>query len=78
MVLHDVETITEQAMALRFVVLADRLYDKDVPVVASGTAFDQLFTEEMMNGGYMKKYFRTVSRMTALVREGQMGESEGD
>ena len=77
MVLHDVETITEQAMALRFVVLADRLYDKDVPVVASGTAFDQLFTEEMMNGGYMKKYFRTVSRMTALVREGQMGESEG-
>ncbi len=76
MVLHDVETITEQATALRFVVLADRLYDKDVPVVASGTAFDQLFTEEMMNGGYMKKYFRTVSRMTALVREGQMGEAE--
>ena len=77
MVLHEVQTITEQAMALRFVVLADRLYDKDVPVVASGTAFDQLFTEEMMNGGYMKKYFRTVSRMTALVREGQTGETEG-
>jgi cell division protein ZapE len=75
MVLHGVETITEQAMALRFVVLADRLYDKDVPVIASGVPFDRLFTDEMMNGGYLKKYFRTVSRMTALVREGQMGET---
>ncbi|MFC7402492.1 cell division protein ZapE [Citricoccus sp. GCM10030269] len=75
MVLHHVETISEQAMALRFVVLADRLYDKDVPVIASGVPFDQLFTEEMMAGGYLKKYFRTISRMTALVREGQMGES---
>ncbi|MEV4901274.1 cell division protein ZapE [Citricoccus sp. NPDC055426] len=75
MVLHNVQTISEQAMALRFVVLADRLYDKDVPVIASGVPFDRLFTEEMMSGGYMKKYFRTVSRMTALVREGQMGET---
>ncbi|AXR73450.1 MULTISPECIES: cell division protein ZapE [Auritidibacter] len=76
LVLHDVETITEQAMALRFVVLADRLYDKDVPVIASGVPFDQLFTEEMMNGGYLKKYFRTVSRMTALAREGVLGQTE--
>ncbi|MFC0580905.1 cell division protein ZapE [Micrococcoides hystricis] len=74
LVLEDVDTITEQSMALRFVVFADRLYDKDVPVVASGKPFDQLFTEEMMSGGYMKKYFRTISRMTALAREGQMGE----
>ena len=74
--LHGVRTITEQATALRFVVFADRLYDKDVPVVASGVPFDDLFTQEMMTGGYMKKYFRTVSRMTALVREGQLGEVE--
>ncbi|GAA4109047.1 cell division protein ZapE [Enteractinococcus coprophilus] len=74
LVLKDVTTITEQAMALRFVVLADRLYDKDVPVVASGVPFEHLFTEDMMAGGYMKKYFRTVSRMTALAREGQLGE----
>ena len=74
LVLSNVSTITEQAMALRFVVLADRLYDKDVPVVASGVPFEQLFTEDMMAGGYMKKYFRTVSRMTALAREGQLGE----
>ena len=74
LVLSNVTTITEQAMALRFVVLADRLYDKDVPVIASGVPFEQLFTEDMMAGGYMKKYFRTVSRMTALAREGQLGE----
>ena len=75
LVLHNVETITNQAIALRFVVFADRLYDKDVPIVASGESFDHLFTEEMMAGGYMKKYFRAVSRLTALVREGQGAES---
>jgi cell division protein ZapE len=71
---RDVETITEQAVALRFVVLADRLYDKDVPILASGVPFDKLFTEDMMTGGYMKKYFRAVSRLTALAREGQNHE----
>ena len=71
---RNVETIREQAVALRFVVLADRLYDKDVPILASGVPFDQLFTEEMMTGGYMKKYFRAVSRLTALAREGQNHE----
>lgn len=69
--LHNVETVTNQATALRFVVLADRLYDKDVPILASGLPFDQLFTEEMMTGGYLKKYHRAVSRLTSLVREGQ-------
>jgi len=75
LVLHNVDTITEQAVALRFVVLADRLYDKDVPIVASGKPFSELFTPEMMAGGYMKKYFRAVSRLTALAREGQKGET---
>ncbi|WP_136610201.1 cell division protein ZapE [Sinomonas albida] len=70
----DVHTIEEQAVALRFVVLADRLYDKDVPILASGVPFDQLFTPEMMAGGYLKKYFRAVSRLTALAREGQAHE----
>ena len=74
LVLHNVETITEQAVALRFVVLADRLYDKDVPIVASGKPFSELFTPEMMAGGYQKKYFRAVSRLTALAREAQTGE----
>lgn len=73
---RNVTTITQQAVALRFVVLADRLYDKDLPIIASGLPFDQVFTEEMMSGGYQKKYFRAVSRLTALAREGHTaGES---
>lgn len=72
----DVEPITEQAVALRFVVLADRLYDKDLPIVSSGVPFDKVFTPEMLSGGYQKKYFRAVSRLTALAREGMLGESE--
>ncbi|WP_102158943.1 cell division protein ZapE [Zhihengliuella halotolerans] len=74
LVLHNVTTITEQALALRFVVLADRLYDRDVPIVASGALFSDLFTPEMMSGGYMKKYYRAVSRLTALARNGQLAE----
>ncbi|OMH29364.1 cell division protein ZapE [Tersicoccus phoenicis] len=67
---RGVRTITRQDQALRFVVLADRLYDRDVPIIASGEPLDRLFSEEMMAGGYMKKYFRAVSRLTALTREG--------
>ncbi|WP_035745439.1 cell division protein ZapE [Haematomicrobium sanguinis] len=71
---HNVETISDQSVALRFVVLADRLYDLDVPILASGMPFDKLFTEEMLSGGYMKKYYRAVSRLTALAREAQFGD----
>jgi cell division protein ZapE len=74
LVLKDVETVESQSLGLRFVVLADRLYDQDVKIIASGVPFDQMFTEEMLSSGYMKKYYRTVSRLTALARAGQMGE----
>ncbi len=67
--LRGVEQITDQAAALRLVVLADRLYDREVPVMASGVPFDQLFSTEMLAGGYRKKYFRAVSRLTALARD---------
>ncbi|MEU4493538.1 cell division protein ZapE [Streptomyces sp. NPDC023998] len=67
--LTDVQPIPDQSTALRLVVLADRLYDREVPVLASGMAFDRLFSEEMLNGGYRKKYFRAISRLTALARD---------
>lgn len=38
-------------------------------MLASGLPFDRLFSEEMLNGGYRKKYFRAISRLTALARE---------
>lgn len=69
--LSGVRTVTDQAQALRLVVLVDRLYDRDIPVVASGIPLDRLFSEEMLRGGYRKKYFRAVSRLVALARDGQ-------
>ena len=66
-----VAPIEDQAAALRFVALADRLYDREVPVLTSGVPFDAVFTPEMLAGGYRKKYFRAVSRLSALAREGQ-------
>ncbi|PAU44596.1 cell division protein ZapE [Streptomyces albireticuli] len=67
--LTGVEPVGDQSTALRLVVLADRLYDREVPVLASGRPFDELFSEEMLNGGYRKKYFRAISRLTALARD---------
>ncbi|MEV5508415.1 cell division protein ZapE [Streptomyces orinoci] len=67
--LTGVEPVPDQSTALRLVVLADRLYDREVPVVASGRPFDALFSEEMLRGGYRKKYFRAISRLTALARD---------
>ncbi|WP_190112477.1 cell division protein ZapE [Streptomyces cinnamoneus] len=67
--LTGVEPVPDQSTALRLVVLADRLYDREVPVLASGRPFDELFSEEMLNGGYRKKYFRAISRLTALARD---------
>ncbi len=66
----DVHTLADQAAALRWVVLADRLYDRDIPVINSGVAFDQLFAPELLRGGYRKKYRRAVSRLVALARKG--------
>ena len=68
--LEDVRTVEDQAVALRLVVLADRLYDRDIPVVASGVSMDELFAPPLLEGGYRKKYYRAVSRLDALAREG--------
>ena len=67
--LTGVEAVHDQAAALRLVVLADRLYDRDIPVLASGEPLDRLFPAELLEGGYRKKYLRAVSRLTALARQ---------
>jgi cell division protein ZapE len=76
---RDVRPVADQATALRLVVLADRLYDREVPVLASGVPFDALFPDELLAGGYRKKYLRAVSRLVALTREagGPAGRGEG-
>jgi cell division protein ZapE len=68
--LEDVRTVDDQAVALRLVVLADRMYDRDLPVVASGVSLDELFAPPLLEGGYRKKYLRAVSRLVALARDG--------
>ena len=62
----DVVEFENQTDALRFVAFVDRLYDARVRVVASGTPLDAVFPEEMLNGGYRKKYLRAVSRLVSL------------
>jgi len=74
--LEGVHTVSDQNVALRLVVLADRMYDRDLPVVASGVNMDELFAAELLEGGYRKKYYRAISRLDALAREGA-GLDEG-
>ncbi|MEU6645477.1 cell division protein ZapE [Saccharomonospora sp. NPDC046836] len=67
--LRGVRPAADQAIALRLVAFADRLYDRAIPVLVSGASLGELFTEEMLAGGYRKKYLRAVSRLTALARD---------
>jgi cell division protein ZapE len=69
--LTDVHPVTRQDVALRLVVLVDRLYDRDVPVLLGGSGEHGLFTDEMLRGGYRKKYFRALSRLGALAEDGR-------
>lgn len=63
--LNDVYELTDQSDALRFVAFIDRIYDAEVPVLASGTPLDEIFGGGMIDGGYRKKYLRCVSRLIA-------------
>ena len=70
--LTGVRQVTRQEVALRLVVLVDRLYDRDVPVLLAGPGDQRsLFTPEMLAGGYRKKYYRALSRLGALAEEGR-------
>lgn len=69
--LTGVGPVPDQDVALRLVVLVDRLYDRDVPVLLGGAGESVLFTEQMLGGGYRKKYFRALSRLGALAERGR-------
>ncbi|MGF7238326.1 MAG: cell division protein ZapE [Frankia sp.] len=76
--LHGVAPVEDQAAALRLVVLADRLYDRSVPVVASGAPVDVVFSPEMLAGPHRKKFQRALSRLGALARDGANVVKAGD
>jgi cell division protein ZapE len=63
--LRDVTPFTDQSAALRFVAFIDRVYDAQLPIRATGTSLDLVFPEEMLAGGYRKKYLRAISRLVA-------------
>jgi len=62
----SVHVLHNQTDALRFVALVDRLYDARVRIFASGTPLDEIFPDDMLSGGYRKKYLRAISRLVAL------------
>lgn len=68
--LTGIGPLADQNQALRIVTLVDRLYDRDVRIVASGAPLDAIFTPEMLRGGYRKKYFRALSRLAAMSASG--------
>jgi len=68
--LTGVHALDDQNVALRLVSLTDRLYDAGIPVVASGAKLDTVFSDEMLAGGYRKKYLRATSRLLALTAAG--------
>jgi len=64
--LRDVRVLTDQSEALRFVAFVDRVYDAQIPIAATGVSLDAVFADEMLAGGYRKKYLRAISRLNAL------------
>ncbi|MFI7065372.1 cell division protein ZapE [Kribbella sp. NPDC050124] len=66
----DIRPLTDENVALRVVVLADRMYDRNLPLLAGGVPLDQLFSADMLKGGYRKKYLRALSRLIALANAG--------
>src|SRR3954471_23676040 len=66
-----VHVLDDQSVALRLVSLTDRLYDAGIPVMASGAKVDTIFSEEMLAGGFRKKYLRATSRLLALTAAGE-------
>lgn len=62
----DLHPLSDQNAALRLVVLVDRLYDRALPVAASGVGVAGVFTDDLLTGGYRKKYGRALSRLAEL------------
>ena len=63
---ENVNQFTDQNDALRFVALVDRAYDADIPIRATGVPLDEVFPNDMLDGGFRKKYLRAQSRLVAL------------
>ncbi|WP_167131666.1 cell division protein ZapE [Paramicrobacterium chengjingii] len=64
--IRNTTELDSQASALRLVAFIDRVYDAQIPIVASGIPLDTVFSDDMLSGGFRKKYLRAMSRMISL------------
>jgi cell division protein ZapE len=67
--IRDVAVLHGQTDALRLVAFVDRLYDARIRVFATGIPLDEVFAEDMLAGGYRKKYLRAASRLVSLTSD---------
>ena len=67
---RGLEPILKQDDALRFVHFVDKLYDREIKLLASGCELEMLFPDSYRYGGYAKKYARCLSRLGELLRDG--------
>ena len=76
---RDLDTIADQAVALRLVHFVDKLYDQEVPLsVRARVPLSELFAASYRDGGYEKKYRRCLSRLHELVRETEAREQRAE
>ncbi len=66
MALLNVNLLTDQNDALRFVSLVDRAYELQIKIRGTGIPLTAIFPQHFLDGGYRKKYLRAVSRLGAL------------
>lgn len=64
--LTNVRVMTDQVEALRFVALVDRLYERQSILRGTGVGLTEVFSGEMLLGGYRKKYLRAISRLGSM------------
>jgi cell division protein ZapE len=62
----NVNLLTDQNDALRFVSLVDRAYELQITIRGTGIPLTEIFPNHFLDGGYRKKYLRAVSRLGAL------------
>ncbi len=64
--IRAVKPFRDQAAALRFVALVDRMYELEIDFAYSGCSLEELYPPSFMRGGFRKKYGRALSRLAAL------------
>lgn len=64
--LTDVNMLTDQNDALRFVTFVDRAYELQLSIRSSGLPLTSIFPSTFLDGGYRKKYLRAISRLGSM------------